>query len=87
MIFGFTNSYRVIYLDGRKHTDPDIAISTYNGESIGHWEGDTLVVDTKYFETESTLDRRRPADFRTSSRSWSACSCWIRARRCRSSTS
>ena len=34
MIFGFTNSYRVIYLDGRKHTDPDIAISTYNGESI-----------------------------------------------------
>src|ERR1700734_1409502 len=50
MIFGFTNSYRVIYLDGRPHTDPDIAISTYNGESIGHWEGSTLVVDTQYFE-------------------------------------
>ncbi|HEX4023366.1 MAG TPA: hypothetical protein VHX52_01480 [Steroidobacteraceae bacterium] len=50
MVFGFTNSLRLIYLDGRAHTDPDIAISTYNGESIGHWEGDTLVVDTKYFE-------------------------------------
>jgi hypothetical protein len=50
MIFGFTNSYRVIFTDGRKHTDPDIAISTYNGESIGHWEGDALVVSTKYFE-------------------------------------
>jgi hypothetical protein len=50
MIFGFTNSYRVIYLDGRKHTDPDISISTYNGESIGHWEGDSLVVSTKYLE-------------------------------------
>jgi hypothetical protein len=50
MIFGFTNSLRIIYLDGRPHTDPDIAIPTYNGESIGHWEGDTLVVDTKYFE-------------------------------------
>jgi hypothetical protein len=50
MIFGFTNSYRVIYLDGRKHTDSDIAISTYNGESIGHWEGNALVVSTKYFE-------------------------------------
>ncbi len=50
MIFGFTNSYRVIFLDGRKHTDPDIAISTYNGESIGHWEGDSLVVSTKYLE-------------------------------------
>jgi hypothetical protein len=50
MIFGFTNSLRIIYLDGRPHTDPDIAISTYNGESIGHWEGDTLVVNTRYFE-------------------------------------
>jgi hypothetical protein len=51
MMFGFTNSLRMIYLDGRPHTDPDIAIPTYNGESIGHWEGDTLVVHTKYFET------------------------------------
>ncbi len=50
MIFGFTNSCRVIYLDGRKHTDSDIAILTYNGESIGHWEGDSLVVSTKYLE-------------------------------------
>ncbi len=50
MIFGFTNSLRIIYLDGRPHTDPDLAISTYNGESIGHWEGDTLVVNTKYLE-------------------------------------
>ena len=50
MIFGFTNSYRVIYTDGRKFTDPDVAISTYNGESIGHWEGKALVVRTKYFE-------------------------------------
>jgi hypothetical protein len=50
MLFGFTNSMRFIYLDGRKHSDPDLAVSTYNGESIGRWEGDTLVVHTKYFE-------------------------------------
>ncbi len=50
MMFGFTNSLRIVYLDGRKPTDPDIAIPTYNGESIGHWEGDTLVVHTQYFE-------------------------------------
>lgn len=50
MLFGFTNSMRFIYLDGRKHTDPDLAILTYNGESIGHWEDGTLVVHTKYFE-------------------------------------
>jgi hypothetical protein len=51
MNFGFTNSMRFIYTDGRKHTDPDTAIFTYNGESIGKWEGNDLVVHTKYFET------------------------------------
>jgi hypothetical protein len=50
MLFGFTNSMRFIYLDGRPHTDPDTAVYTYNGESIGKWEGDALVVSTKYFE-------------------------------------
>lgn len=50
MVSGFFDSLRVIYLDGRKHTDPDLEVPTYNGESIGHWEGDTLVVDTKYIE-------------------------------------
>jgi hypothetical protein len=35
---------RRIYTDGRGHpADPDPA---YNGDSVGHWEGDTLVVDT-----------------------------------------
>ena len=52
MISGFFNSVRTIYMDGRQHTDPDIVVPSYNGESIGHWEGDTLVVDTRYFETE-----------------------------------
>lgn len=50
-VYGFTNSLRIIYLDGREHTDPDIAIPTYNGESIGRWEGEELVVHTRYFET------------------------------------
>ena len=35
---------RRIYTDGRGHPeDPD---PTFHGHSIGHWEGDTLVVDT-----------------------------------------
>ncbi|HEX4098348.1 MAG TPA: hypothetical protein VHX64_16600 [Caulobacteraceae bacterium] len=50
MIAGFENSVRIIYTDGRKFTDPDIAVPSYNGESIGHWEGDALVVHTKYLE-------------------------------------
>ena len=35
---------RRIYTDGAKH--PDDPDSSFNGDSIGHWEGDTLVVDT-----------------------------------------
>src|SRR5678815_518772 len=49
MISEFMNSMRVVYLDGRSHTDPDLVVRTFNGESVGHWEGDTLVVETKNF--------------------------------------
>ncbi len=49
MISEFMNSLRVVYLDGRPHTDPDIVVRSFNGESIGKWEGDTLVIDTMYF--------------------------------------
>jgi len=38
------NRLRRIYTDGRGH--PDVAEDTFHGHSIGHWEGDTLVVDT-----------------------------------------
>lgn len=37
---------RHIYLDGRKHPDPEHLIPSVNGHAIGRWEGDTLVVDT-----------------------------------------
>ncbi|MEO6078551.1 MAG: hypothetical protein ABIQ86_02070 [Steroidobacteraceae bacterium] len=50
MLFGFTNSMRFIYTDGRNFSDPDTVVYTYNGESIGRWEKDALVVRTKYFE-------------------------------------
>src|SRR5947207_1551685 len=52
MIQELMNTMRVIYLDGREHTDPDIAVPSFNGESIGQWEKDALVVDTKYFVAE-----------------------------------
>jgi hypothetical protein len=49
MVSHFMNSLRIIYLDGRPHSDPDVVVRTFNGESIGKWEGDTLVVDTRHF--------------------------------------
>lgn len=38
------NRLRRIYTDGRHH--PDDPDPTFHGHSVGHWEGDTLVVDT-----------------------------------------
>src|SRR6185312_16703932 len=38
------NRIRRIYTDGRGH--PEVSDPTFHGHSIGHWEGDTLVVDT-----------------------------------------
>jgi hypothetical protein len=41
---GGSHSYRTIYMDGREH--PKGLAPSYYGHSIGHFEGDTLVVDT-----------------------------------------
>ena len=53
MISGFNNSVRTIFLDGRDFSDPDLVVPSYNGESIGRFDGDELVVDTRYFETDN----------------------------------
>jgi hypothetical protein len=48
-----TNPFRVIPLDGRPHRkdlDP-----SYMGDSVGHWEGDTLVIDVTGFNDETWL--------------------------------
>jgi hypothetical protein len=37
---------RHIFMDGRSHPDAAHLVPTADGDSIGHWEGDTLVVDT-----------------------------------------
>ena len=41
------NQVRRIYLDGRDH--PSGYPATRSGHSVGHWEGDTLVIDSVNF--------------------------------------
>lgn len=45
--------FRIIYTDGRKH--PERFDTSFWGHSIGHWEGDTLVVDTIGLNDETWL--------------------------------
>jgi hypothetical protein len=42
---------RIIPLDGRPHVSPNVR--TYMGDARGHWEGDTLVVETTNFRDEA----------------------------------
>ena len=37
---------RRVYLDGRGHPPDDEIVATWNGHSIGKWDGDVLVIDT-----------------------------------------
>jgi hypothetical protein len=41
---------RIIFMDGRAHPGPEAAHSKV-GHSIGHWEGDELVVDTTHLQS------------------------------------
>ncbi len=43
---GGAHTWRVIYTDGRLHPSSDNLNPSFMGHSVGHWEGDTLVVDT-----------------------------------------
>jgi hypothetical protein len=50
-------SYRMIPTDGRQHTNLEDLDGTWNGEGIGHWEGDTMVIDSIGFNSSSWFDQ------------------------------
>jgi hypothetical protein len=56
MLYEVETIFRQIYTDGRKL--PDDPAGTWLGYSIGKWDGDTFVVDTKGFNDLSWLDAR-----------------------------
>ena len=47
-------SWRIVPLDGRPHL-PD-TMRLWQGDSVGHWEGDTLVIDTTNLNGKTWLD-------------------------------
>ena len=54
MFFEYNHFVRQIFTDGRPHS-PDL-VPSWMGDSIGRWEGDTLVVDTVGFNDKTWLD-------------------------------
>jgi hypothetical protein len=53
IIYEYPNAIRWIPTDGRAHeVDPD---PTWMGSSVGHWEGDTLVVDAVGFNDKTEV--------------------------------
>ena len=69
---------RRVYTDGRGHVPDDEAFPLWEGDSIGFWDGDTLVVHTKnmragqyqrrqpdYTDQVSTVERIRKIDAQT----------------------
>jgi len=54
LLYEQLNQYRQIFTDGRKHPeDPNPA---WWGYSVGHWDSDSFVVDTRGFNDKTWLD-------------------------------
>jgi len=54
IVYEQNHTYRVIPLDGRPHVPSNIKL--WMGDSRGHWEGNTLVVDVTNINSKSRLD-------------------------------
>jgi len=55
MVSRLSNEYRVIFLDGRERVPENLLDRNWSGESLGHWDGDTLVIETTGFTDENHL--------------------------------
>jgi hypothetical protein len=56
VLFENQRIFRIIYIDGTKHPDDITEYPEWMGHSIGHWEGNKLVVDTIGINERSWLD-------------------------------
>jgi hypothetical protein len=58
ILYDYNHTSRVIDLNRREHLGKDIRL--FMGDSIGHWEGNTLVVDTRNFNGRVAYSREIP---------------------------
>jgi len=58
ILYEANHGLRQIFMDGRKLPNKDEVEPWYYGYSVGHWEGDTLVVETTGFNDGQWLDVR-----------------------------
>jgi hypothetical protein len=58
LLYDYNHTSRVIHLDGRPHLGANIRL--FMGDSLGHWEGNTLVVDTTNFNDRTSYSREIP---------------------------
>jgi len=54
LLYEVNAMYRQIFIDGRPF--PEDPTPSWNGYSVGHWEGDTLVVETRGFRDKLWID-------------------------------
>jgi hypothetical protein len=54
---GGNNEYRDIPTDGRELTEQQLNLATFYGQGVGHWEGDTLVIESINFDPSTWLGR------------------------------
>ena len=62
LLYEVNAMYRQVFIDGRPF--PQDMNPTWNGYSVGHWEGDALVVETRGFRDDSWADTWRQPDER-----------------------
>lgn len=55
IISRLNNEYRVVFLDGREREPANTREPSWSGESLGRWEGDTLVIETEGFVDENHI--------------------------------
>jgi len=79
LINEMVNDVRRVYTDGRAHTPDEDAYPSWNGDTIGFWDGDILVTHTKhlfggqyqrgvqpdYSEQVTTVERWKKVDAKT----------------------